>query len=119
LHAIVEDHLDLTAFDQRYRNDQTGRLAYDPKVLLKIVIYGYYKGLLSSRQLEEACQRNSIFMALSADTRQHFTTIASFVSELHASTGWPVQDLALLWPGQTRYRQKVSCSFRRSPRLPA
>jgi len=83
LGEIVEQHLDLTAFDQRYHNDQTGRLAYDPKVLLKIVIYGYYKGLLSSRQLEEACQRNIIFMALSADTRPHFTTIASFVRELH------------------------------------
>ena len=27
--------LDLTAFERRYRNDETGRLAYDPKVLLE------------------------------------------------------------------------------------
>jgi len=79
---IVENHLDLSIFDTRYRNDQTGRLAYDPKVMLKIVLYGYYKGLISSRDLEEGCRRNVVFMALSADTRPHFTTIAGFVREL-------------------------------------
>jgi len=46
------------------------------------VLYGYYKGILSSRALAEACRRNVVFMALSADTRPHFTTLAAFVSEL-------------------------------------
>jgi hypothetical protein len=40
LNEIVEDHLDLSVFDHRYHNDATGRLAYDPKVLLKILLYG-------------------------------------------------------------------------------
>lgn len=31
LNEIVESHLDLTPFEARYRNDDTGRLAYDPK----------------------------------------------------------------------------------------
>ena len=82
LNEIVEEHLDLSVFEPRYRNDETGRLAYDPKVLLKIVLYGYSKGMVSSRKLEEACRRNVVFMALSADTRPHFTTIAAFVAEL-------------------------------------
>ena len=82
LNEIVEQHLDLSAFERRYANDATGRLAYDPKVLLKIVLYGYYKGILSSRALAEACRRNVVFMALSADTRPHFTTLAAFVAEL-------------------------------------
>ena len=82
LNEIVEEQLDLSAFERRYANDATGRLAYDPKVLLKIVLYGYYKGLISSRALAEACRRNVVFMALSADTRPHFTTLAAFVSEL-------------------------------------
>jgi transposase len=82
LNEIVEEHLDLKVFERRYRNDETGRLAYDPKVLLKIVLYGYSKGMISSRKLEEACRRNVVFMALSADTRPHFTTIAGFVREL-------------------------------------
>jgi transposase len=82
LSEIVEEHLDLGVFERRYRNDETGRPAYDPKILLKVILYGYYKGIISSRQLAEACRRNVVFMALSADTRPHFTTLAAFVSEL-------------------------------------
>jgi transposase len=82
LNEIVEEHLDLSIFDRRYANDDTGRPAYDPRVLLKVVLYGYYKGIISSRTLAEACRRNVVFMALSADTRPHFTTLAAFVSEL-------------------------------------
>jgi len=87
LDEIVEKHLDLSIFDKRYRNDQTGRLAYDPKIMLKIVLYWYYKGLTSSRDLEQACRRNVVFMALSADTRPHFTTIAGFITELENEIG--------------------------------
>ena len=83
LNEIVEEHLDLSVFEHRYCNDETGRLAYDPKVLLKVVLYGYSKGIVSSRSLAEACRRNVVFMALSADARPHFTTLAAFVSELH------------------------------------
>ena len=43
LNDIVEEHLDLTMFEKRYANDETGRPAYDPRVLLKVVLYGYYK----------------------------------------------------------------------------
>ena len=79
LYEIVEEHLDLTEFEHRDRNDATGRSAYDPRVLLKVVLY---RGIVSSRRLAEACRRNIVFMALSADSRPHFTTIAAFVSNL-------------------------------------
>jgi transposase len=82
LNEIVEEHLDLSVFEHRYRNDETGRSAYDPRVLLKVVLYGYYRGIVSSRRIAEACRRNVVFMALSADSRPHFTTIAAFVSQL-------------------------------------
>ena len=82
LNEIVEEHLDLSVFEHRYHNDETGRSAYDPRVLLKVVLYGYYRGVISSRRLAEACRRNVVFMALSADTRPHFTTLAAFVSKL-------------------------------------
>jgi transposase len=82
LNEIVEEHLDLSVFEHRYHNDATGRLAYDPKVLLKILLYGYSRGIVSSRRIAEACCRNVVFMALSANSRPHFTTIASFVSKL-------------------------------------
>jgi hypothetical protein len=73
LNEIVDRHIDLAPFEARYANDQTGRLAYDPAVLLKIVLYGYYKGIVSSRKLAEGCERHVVFLALSADTRPHFT----------------------------------------------
>ena len=82
LSEIVEKHLDLSAFEARYANDETGRPAYDPKILLKVILCGYYEGIVFSRSLAEACRRNVVFMALSADTRPHFTTLAGFVSEL-------------------------------------
>jgi transposase len=82
LNEIVEEHLDLSVFEHRYHNDATGRSAYDPRVLLKIVLFGYYRGIISSRRLAEACRRNVVFMALSADSRPHFTTLAGFVSKL-------------------------------------
>jgi transposase len=55
LNEIVEEHLDLSVFEHRYHNDVTGRSANDPKVLLKTVLYGYYRGIISSRRLAEAC----------------------------------------------------------------
>lgn len=79
LHQIIDD-LDLSSFAVRFRNDATGAPAYDPAVLLKIVLLGYSRGMLSSRELERACQENVVFMAISADSRPHFTTIARFIS---------------------------------------
>src|SRR5215467_4915643 len=57
-----------------------GPPAYDPAILLKIILYGYSRGITSSRQIEQCCQQNIIFMALSAETHPHFTTIADFIS---------------------------------------
>lgn len=87
-HALVHlvDHkLDCSAFDQRYRNDQTGAAAYDPRVLLKIVLLGYSRGLVSSRRIEAACRENVIFMAVAGGEMPHFTTLASFVSSNEAA----------------------------------
>ena len=80
LHYLIDNDLDLSAFDLRYKNDETGAPAYDPRILLKIVLYAYSKGITSSRKIADCCNENVIFMALSADTRPHFTTIADFIS---------------------------------------
>jgi transposase len=95
LNEIVEEHIDLTPFEDRYANDETGRLAYDPAVLLKIVLYGYYQGIVSSRKLAEACERHIQFMALSADTRPHFTTIADFISRMHQQVAGVFTDVLM------------------------
>ena len=40
IHQLIEERVDTSIFDEKYRNDQTGRTAYDPKVLLKIRLSG-------------------------------------------------------------------------------
>jgi transposase len=79
LSYLVDHELDLSVFDDRYCNDETGAPAFDPAVLLKIVIYAYSRGIASSRKIEQACRESIIFMALSADSQPHFTTIAEFI----------------------------------------
>jgi transposase len=61
INMLVDTRLDLSGFDNRYKNDQTGSSAYDPRVLLKIVLYGYSLGIISSRRLEKACRRNTVW----------------------------------------------------------
>lgn len=82
LHHIVENELDLSIFESKYKNDETGAPAYDPAILLKIILYAYARGITSSREIEQCCRENVIFMALSADTQPHFTTIANFISAM-------------------------------------
>lgn len=82
LNYLVDQRMDLTVFAKHFHNDNTGAPAWDPAILLKIVIYGYSKGIISSRALADACRNNIIFKALSANSEPHFTTIASFISEM-------------------------------------
>lgn len=82
LNYIVDNELNLSVFETRYKNDETGAPAYDPAIMLKIVLYAYSRGITSSRDIEKLCRENVIFMALSADTKPHFTTIAEFISSM-------------------------------------
>lgn len=80
LSELIDEHVDLSVFEARYKNDETGAPAYDPALLLKIILFAYSKGITSSRQIEALCGENVVCMALAADTTPHFTTIADFVS---------------------------------------
>jgi transposase len=80
LNYLIDNEFDLAIFEQRYHNDETGAPAYNPAILLKIILYAYSRGMTSSREIEQSCRENVIFMALSADTRPHYTTIADFIS---------------------------------------
>jgi transposase len=44
IHTLVEKRLDMSIFEGKYRNDETGRAAYDPKILLKVVLLAYSRG---------------------------------------------------------------------------
>ncbi|WNZ57625.1 transposase [Microbulbifer sp. MKSA007] len=80
LHHLIDDHIDLSVFHKKYQNDSGGRTAYDPAILLKIILFAYSKGITSSREIQWQCENNILFKALSCDTVPHFTSIASFVS---------------------------------------
>jgi transposase len=80
INYLVDHELDLTIFHHRFKNDDNGRPAYDPAILLKIVLLAYSRGVTSSRKIEALCRENVVFMAISADSRPHFTTIADFIS---------------------------------------
>jgi transposase len=80
IHHLIDNRLDISVFYPKYQNDATGRPAYDPAALLKIILFAYSKGITSSREIEWCCETNIIFKALSCDSVPHFTTIAGFVS---------------------------------------
>jgi transposase len=74
--------LDMSIFQGKYHNDETGRAAYDPKILLKVVLLAYSRGLISSRKIEQACRENVVFMALACGQQPDHSTIAAFVSSM-------------------------------------
>lgn len=82
IHYIVEKRLNMSIFDKRYNNETTGRKSINPKLLLKIILYGYSRGLTSSRNLEWACQKITTFMALACNKTPDHSTIAAFVSSI-------------------------------------
>lgn len=82
LNYLVDHEIDLSVFEDRYRNDTTGAPAIYPAILLKVILFAYSRGITSSRQIARCCEENVVFMALAADTRPHWTTVAEFVSSM-------------------------------------
>ena len=79
---LVDHELDLKALDLQFKNDQTGASAFDPRVMLKIVLLAYSQGLISSRSIAAACARNVQFIAISGDSQPSHAHIAKFVCSL-------------------------------------
>ena len=51
LDYLIDNEIDLTLFDTRYKNDDTGAPAYAPAVMLKIILLAYSRGMISSRAI--------------------------------------------------------------------
>lgn len=82
LNHLLDHEIDLSALDARYRNDAIGASAYPPATLLKLVLFAYSQGVVSSRAIERLCRDHAVFIALSGDSQPHFTTIAGFIRSL-------------------------------------
>ncbi|WKZ34670.1 MAG: transposase [Anaerolineales bacterium] len=93
---LVDNHLDLSVFDARYNNDETGAAAIHPKILLKVILLAYARGMISSRQIERACHENIIFIALSYNHAPDHSTIASFISSMQSEVQTLFSDALLV-----------------------
>ena len=80
LNELVGGKIDASMFDANYRNDETGAAAIPPAALIKLIIYGYLKGRMSSRGLWELGRNNIIAKALTCGIEPHWTTIADFIA---------------------------------------
>lgn len=81
LQYLIDRKIDISKFDAEYRNDETGAPAISPKVLLKIVLYCYSRGLITSRPMARACTENMTVKAMAEDIEPHFSVIADFISK--------------------------------------
>ena len=72
------DALDLAAFYARYRRDGWGRAAYDPAVMVALLVYAYAVGVRSSRVIERRCVEDVAFRVVAANLVPDHATIARF-----------------------------------------
>jgi transposase len=72
--------MDLSVFDNYYRNDELGAAAYPPIILLTIILFCYSRGIITSRKIERACVENMLVKALAEDFEPDHATIADFIS---------------------------------------
>ena len=86
---VAEDHLvwtvlesveemDLSAFYAAYRPDGHGRPAYDPAMMVALLLYAYSQGNRSSRRIERECREDVAYRVITANRVPDHSTIAEF-----------------------------------------
>jgi transposase len=71
--------MDLSSFYAAYRLDGHGRAAYEPAMMVALVLYAYARGTRSSRAIERACEEDVAYRVLAAQQKPDHATIARFV----------------------------------------
>jgi transposase len=74
----VVDQLDLSAMDAVYGSEKRGQPPYDPRMMTKLLVYGYCVGVFSSRRIERRLVEDIAFRVLAADNQPNFRTISDF-----------------------------------------
>lgn len=69
---------DLSAFTAAYRSDGQGRPAYDPALMVALLLFAYCHGVRSSREIERRCQRDIAFRVIAGGHLPDHSTIARF-----------------------------------------
>jgi transposase len=70
--------LDLGGFYRSYRADGHGRAAFDPEMMVALLLYGYCQGERSSRVIEKRCVRDVAYRVITGGLRPDHATIARF-----------------------------------------
>ncbi|MEO8950553.1 MAG: transposase [Chthoniobacterales bacterium] len=81
-HHLIEERVEDEWFESLYQSDEIGRPGYSPKLLLKVILLGYARGIIGSRRLERACRENVAFMAMACGSAPDHSTLAAFVGKL-------------------------------------
>jgi transposase len=81
------DALDFDKLGIRIEPDKVGCPQYDPKIMLKLLVYGYSYGIRSSRKLEREVNYNLSFIWLTGGLKPDFKTIAEFRRNNKAALG--------------------------------
>ena len=72
------DALDLSAFDDRYGDAGAGNQAFDPRMMLKVLVYAYATGTFSSRKIATKLHENVAYRVLGSDNFPAHRTISDF-----------------------------------------
>src|ERR1039457_5381201 len=72
------DQMDLDAFYGAYRSNGQGRGAYDPAMMVALLLYAYAKGNRSSRGIERECREDVAYRVICANLVPDHSTIAEF-----------------------------------------
>jgi transposase len=81
----VVDQLDLSAVYAVYEKEKRGQPPYDPRLMTKLLVYGYCTGVFSSRRIQKRLQEDIPFKVLAAGNEPDFRTISDF-RKIHIAT---------------------------------
>ena len=81
----VVDQLDLSAIHAVYEKERRGQPPYDPRLMTKLLVYGYCTGVFSSRRIQKRMQEDIPFKVLAAGNEPDFRTISDF-RKIHIET---------------------------------
>src|ERR1700679_277783 len=70
--------MDLSGFYGSYRGDGVGRRAYDPAMMVALLLYGYSRGVRSARAIERACLEDVAFKLITGLRCPDHSTVAEF-----------------------------------------
>ncbi len=79
--------MNLHDFYGAYRRDGVGRRAYDPAMMVALLLYTYSRGVRSARAIERACEEDVACKAIAMMERPDHATIARFVDRHEAALG--------------------------------